>query len=173
MKNGQQRRTKIIAMLSEATEPVNATAIAGELSVTRQIIVSDIALLRASGYKIRSLHRGYMLETESDDLIKKHIVCNHTKEGARDEFYAVVDNGGMLTDVSVEHPIYGRITAELSIASRYDADCFMDKTQGDDVLHLSSLTGGNHIHTVIAKDESTFVRICDKLSDLGILVDNT
>ena len=45
----EQRRSRISARLHEAHQPISATALAKELSVSRQIIVGDVALLRAAG----------------------------------------------------------------------------------------------------------------------------
>ena len=44
-----QRRKQIIAILHEADAPVNGTTLAKMCKVSRQIIVGDIAMLRAKG----------------------------------------------------------------------------------------------------------------------------
>ncbi len=173
MTAGNERRKKILDRLSSSSEPINATDLGKMLSVTRQIIVGDIALLRASGVRIRALHRGYVLDKDANSGVRRSLMVKHTKEQTRDEFYAIVDNGAVVLDVSIEHPVYGCISAELNIASRYEADLFIEKTSDDSILHLSSLTDGYHIHTVLAKDEATLDRVTDALKNLGILVDNT
>ena len=96
--------------------------------MTRQIIVSDIALLRANGQPIAAERRGYFLKKEGG--VFKTVICRHDADGLTDEFYAVVDNGGKVLNVIVEHPLYGQISAELNIASRFDADEFAKKEQG-------------------------------------------
>ena len=166
---GEKRRESILEKLMQTSTPLNATKLAEMHGVTRQIIVADIALLRAAGNSIRAEHKGYVLDQNTEDLRKK-IVCKHSKEGVADEFYAIVDNGGKVLDVQVEHTLYGIISAELSIASRYDADEFIRESEKTGAAQLSDLTGGVHIHTVSVKDEETFGRITQKLSDLGILV---
>ena len=50
----QQRRQQIIAILTKATGPVSASALAGQLGVSRQIVVGDVALLRAGGEQMES-----------------------------------------------------------------------------------------------------------------------
>ena len=166
---GTTRRQNILNELNEATAPLNATKLAEMNGVTRQIIVADIALLRAAGNNIRAEHKGYVLDKDNGYL-KKKIVCRHTKDNVSDEFYAVVDNGGKVLDVQVEHSLYGIISADLSITSRYDADEFVRKSTEQGAAQLADLTGGVHIHTISVKDEQTFDRICKKLKDLDILI---
>lgn len=168
---GKTRRENILAELKQATGPINATKLAEMNGVTRQIIVADIALLRASGYNIRAEHKGYVLDRNSDET-RKQIVCRHTKEGVADEFYTIVDNGGKVLDIQVEHSIYGIISADLSIASRYDADQFIEEVSKTGAAQLSDLTGGIHVHTIAVKDEATYERICKKLTELGILIND-
>ena len=169
--NGDKRREEILAILANAKAAVNATKLAEEFGVTRQIIVADIALLRASGNPIRAEHRGYVLDKQDGD-IRKSIVCRHSGDDVTEELYAVVDNGGKILDVQVEHSIYGIISADLSISSRYEADEFVNKVKNTGAAQLSDLTGGVHIHTVSVKDEETFERIRKKLSELGILIED-
>ena len=168
--SGEQRRAQIMKELGKANAPVSATRLADKFGVTRQIIVSDIALLRAAGRDIRSEHKGYIIDKHLPTECVKKVVCRHTKEQVSDEFYAVVDNGGRVLDVEVEHYIYGLICAELNIASRYDADDFVERISCESTAQLSDLTGGVHIHTICTKDERAFERILKKLSELGILI---
>lgn len=170
MKN-EQRREKILTVLNENTEPVNATVLAKMFSVTRQIIVADIALLRASGYNIRSEHKGYVLTKKDSESIIKRIVVKHNNEVLKEELYAIVDNGGVVLDVIVEHAVYGKLSAELNLSSRYDIDCFVKKITDYGVSPLSLLTEGLHIHTISIKDESAFDRIISKLKELKILIE--
>ncbi len=169
MNGGESRRQAILTDLTEADGPLNATRLAEKYGVTRQIIVADIALLRAAGAPIRAEHRGYVLD-RGHSGITRQLVCRHSKEGVTDEFYAIVDNGGRVLDVQVEHSIYGTISAQLSIASRFDADEFVRLAGDTGASQLADLTGGVHIHTVCAPSEDALARIENKLSELGILV---
>ena len=166
---GAIRRQNILAELNDATGPINATKLAEMNGVTRQIIVADIALLRAAGNNIRAEHKGYVLDRTIGEIRKK-IVCKHSKENVVDEFYAVVDNGGKVIDVQVEHSVYGVISADMSISSRFEADEFVRAVSESGAAQLSDLTGGIHVHTIGVKDEVTFERICAKLDELEILV---
>lgn len=170
--NSEERRNLIVQRLQQESQPISANQFAKEFSVTRQIIVADIALLRAAGYSISADNKGYKLNAISDDRIKR-IVVKHGKSEVLDEFYAIVDNGGKVLDVIVEHLIYGKITVELNIFSRYDADEFVNKINKTKANPLSLLTEGLHIHTIMIEDERSFGRIKEKLADLGILIEST
>lgn len=169
--NGDKRREEVLRILSNAKSAVNATKLAEEFGVTRQIIVADVALLRAAGNPIRAEHRGYVLDKQ-DGSLRKSIVCRHSGEGVTDEFYTIIDNGGKIIDVQVEHSIYGIISADLSISSRYEADEFVNKVRNTGAAQLSDLTGGVHIHTISVKDEDAYERICKKLAELNILIND-
>ena len=168
--NGEERRQQILADLTEANSVINATMLAEKLGVTRQVIVADIALLRAAGHAIRAEHRGYVLDKSNGEILKK-IVCRHPKDKVAEEFYAVVDNGGKVVDVQIEHMLYGTISTNLSICSRYDADEFIRQANATGASHLADLTGGRHIHTISVKDEETYDRIVKKLKELGVLIE--
>ncbi len=169
--NGKERREKILETLKNSKSAVSATVLADKFGVTRQIVVADIALLRATGLAIKAEHRGYVLEKKQSSGIEHKIVCKHDKDGIAPEFYAVVDNGGVVLDIVVEHSIYGQISANLNIASRYDADEFVRKISDSEASQLSDLTGGVHIHTILVKDSAAYERIVTQLSKLGILIE--
>ena len=169
--NAEQRRNLIIEKLEKMSAPVCATSLAEEFGVTRQIIVADIALLRAAGKAIRAEHRGYVLDKADASVLTKKIAVKHDKESVCDEFYAIVDNGGRVLDVSVDHSVYGRISAELNVVSRYDADKFVEKINLTGANPLSFLTHGLHIQTVAVENEESFERIKTKLTEMGIFIE--
>ena len=168
--NGEERRKSIIDKLKQVSQPISASALAAEYSVTRQIIVADIALLRAAGHSISAKNRGYVLDTNTSGLIKR-IAVKHGKNDVKEEFYAIVDNGGKVLDVIVEHSVYGKISAELNICSRYDTDEFVSKINETGASPLSILTEGLHIHTLCVPNEDAIYRIEKKLSELGVLIE--
>ena len=168
----EERRNLIVERLKQSSEPISANCLAKEFAVTRQIIVADIALLRAMGYSIIADNKGYVLHTIDDKKIKM-IAVKHDKNQVLHELYAIVDNGGKILDVIVEHPIYGRISVELNIASRYDADEFVKKIDMTKSNPLSILTEGEHIHTIFVQDENSFERIKAQLNNLGVLIETT
>ena len=109
--NSEERRNRIIECLKQNTAPISASCLAKDFAVTRQIIVADIALLRAMGYSIVADNKGYVL-TSLDEKSVKRIAVKHDKSQVLSELYAIVDNGGKILDVIVEHSIYGRISVD-------------------------------------------------------------
>ncbi|MCQ2450215.1 MAG: transcription repressor NadR [Clostridia bacterium] len=167
--DGNKRRELIMQLLESSGEIINATTFAEKFGVTRQVIVSDVALLRANGKQIRSEKRGYYLERENSGIVKEVIVCKHDSNGLLDELYTVVDNGGKLLNVMVEHPIYGQLVGTLNIASRYDAQEFMENVRKSKAGQLCDLTNGVHYHTISCPNPETYDRIVRALSEKGIL----
>ena len=55
-----ERRKAILKLLEESEEPVSAGSMAKRFSVSRQIIVGDVALLRASSHAISATPRGFI-----------------------------------------------------------------------------------------------------------------
>jgi transcriptional regulator of NAD metabolism len=170
--NSEQRREKIISLLQMSDKPISASGFAAEFSVTRQIIVADIALLRASGYPIRAEHKGYILEKTDSNAMLKRVVVKHGKNEVQGELYAIVDNGGKILNVIVQHSVYGKIVAELNLSSRYDVDRFTKHIKETDAKPLLLLTEGLHIHTIAVTDEDSFQRILEQLEALRILVEH-
>lgn len=165
------RREEILRSLKDSNEYISASRFAERFGVTRQVIVSDIALLRANGHCIAASRYGYRMESADEGRLES-IVCRHGNDQVLDEFYAVVDNGGSVLSVVVEHPVYGEISAQLGIHSRYDAQEFVDRMKTTNAAQLSDLSGGLHIHTIQAPDQAAFDRITGQLRALGILVEN-
>ena len=165
---GEERRERIRALLYSRSAPISASAIAREFSVTRQIIVSDIAILRAQGERIRAEHFGYVLERDADGLLKR-VVCRHNEDDTSEEFYAVVDNGGKMLDVIVEHELYGPIRADLLIENREDAEDFVRRLASCRDNPLKVLTDDCHYHTVAAPSEKLLNLIEAELREKGYL----
>lgn len=165
--NGNERREAIWHLLQQSDTVINASALATNFGVTRQIIVSDIALLRANGRPIAAERRGYYIEKTNG--IFETILCNHTPSQTLEEFYAILDYGGKVVNVIVEHPIYGQISADLNIASRYDANEFVEKSKESNATLLCHLTDGIHMHTILVPDKEAYQRIYKRLQDLDIL----
>lgn len=157
-------------MLAESGSPVSASSIAEKFSVSRQIIVGDIALLRAGGHQIVATPRGYILEVEDSGSPYVGILpCRHTPDQLRDELYTIVDFGGTVLDVTIEHSIYGQLSGQLNISSRYEADLFIDNINGSKDRPLSVISDGIHLHRVGCGSEEIFNLIRDSLKEKGIL----
>ena len=128
--NAAQRRERILTRLTGASEPMSASLLAGELGVSRQIVVGDVALLRAAGAQIDATPRGYQLHPAAKGYTGILACVHRTAEEMRAELYTVVDQGGVVVDVAVENPLYGELRGNLNLASRYDVDLFL--RQADD-----------------------------------------
>ena len=161
-----ERRNAIYQVLSADT-PISATALAGRFGVTRQVVVGDIALLRAEGRSVIATPRGYIIPVP--DGFVRTIACVHNAAQTRDELNAMVDCGCTVIDVVVEHPVYGQLTAPLAISSRYDVEQFIEKMASASASPLSALTEGIHLHTLSCPDAQVFDHLRDKLREMGML----
>ena len=163
------RRKTITHILEEAKAPVSAAALAREFSVSRQIIVGDVALLRAAGLDIAATPRGYVLPKETTGLVRT-VACVHPGEAMARELEIMVDQGCQVMDVVVEHPVYGQLSGQLQVFSRYDADVFWDALQKNGAQPLCSLTGDIHLHTLVCPDEARKARVLAALEEKGYLM---
>lgn len=168
--DAQQRRNEILQVIEKGDKPISATVLAKQFQVSRQIVVGDVALLRAKGYAIVATPRGYILEeNKQSEGIERTIAVCHKEDGLAEEIYTIVDLGGALIDVIVEHPLYGQLCGKLHIFSRYDADQFFDSLSRNEAKPLSQLTNGLHLHTIRCRDEEAFARIMKALEEKGFL----
>lgn len=163
------RRQAILDRLRTADRPVSASALAAGLNVSRQIIVGDIALLRAGGAEISATPRGYVLPRATDGITRT-IACRHTLAQTGQELDILVDNGCTVLDVIVEHPVYGQLTGQLQISTRYDVEQFLARIRDSDAAPLSMLTGGLHLHTLCCPNEDAYTRACAALKAAGLLL---
>lgn len=166
---GDLRRNEILQIISKASGPVSGTQLSKTLGVSRQIIVQDIALLRASNRNIISTNKGYTIYEDNKENAKRIFYVSHNDLSVGDELNTIVDNGGRVLDVVVEHEIYGQISVDLVINSRRDVNEFLWKMSATKDKPLSVLTSGEHYHTVIADNESTLDDIEKALREKGYL----
>lgn len=167
----EQRRETIRQALQKSSRPVSAGTFAKQLEVSRQVIVGDVALLRASGVPIAATPRGYVMQehpARPGDILRT-VACRHDRDGMGRELYAIVDNGCGVLDVIVDHAVYGQISGQLQIFSRYDVDDFLRRLAKSDSQPLSNLTGGVHLHTLSCPSEEAFARVLQKLKEESVL----
>ena len=167
----EQRRHAILEALQQTQQPVSATALANRFSVSRQVIVGDIALLRAAGAEISATPRGYVIQQSPVGMIRQ-VACRHDAAGMEAELNAIVDHGCVVLDVIVEHPIYGQLVGQLDISTRHDVDEFIAQVFRSDAAPLSDLTGGIHLHTIVCPDEETYDRVLEKLRSRGFIFED-
>lgn len=164
----ETRRSQLVEYLNTAKTPVSASTLAAHFGISRQVIVGDIALLRASGEGISATPRGYIINKIPAGL-RRTVACIHCCEDTARELNIMVDNGCTVVDVTVEHPIYGQISGQLCLSSRYDVSQFVARLSLADAPPLSSLTGGVHLHTLICPNEAAYKRVCAQLKAEGLL----
>ena len=68
MQEGEARREQLLQMLRDSTAPISGSALARSLGVSRQVIVQDIALLRAVNKDILATTKGYVLYSQQTEL---------------------------------------------------------------------------------------------------------
>jgi len=161
----EERRQEILRLL-RCGNIITGSALSEKLGVTRQVIVADIALLRASGEHIIATPQGYMCAPlPSHPTVRQTIASRHAPDLAsiREELNTIVDHGVTVVDVSVEHPLYGEITGNLRIKNRRDVEAFIDRLTASQAEPLSVLTGGLHLHTIEAEDREALCKLLDEL----------
>lgn len=168
MRKTDQRRKAIATLLLSQKEPVSGAALAQRFQRSRQIIVQDIAALKASGYEISSTHHGYILQ--QSPLAERVFKVKHTTRQTEEELNAIVDLGGTVADVFVRHKVYGKISAPLNIFSKIQIKEFLEGVRTGKSTELMNITGGYHYHTVRADSEEILDTIGAILEKRGYLV---
>lgn len=152
--------------------PVTGTELSMVTGVSRQAIVNDMAILRASGEPIQGSPRGYMLGGQKWHGVEAVIAASHDREASRSELECLVDHGVEVLDVVVEHPLYGEVRANLMISSHEDVERLMKLMEEQDALPLSSLTGGVHLHHVRAHDQDSIDAAKKDLAEMGMTLED-
>lgn len=167
--NSEDRRLKIIDILAATDKPLSGTSLADLCKVSRQVIVQDIAILRAENKNIISTNKGYMLYRSDSNKYREYLLVNHDKELILEEFFTIVDHGGTILNVAVDHDLYGRIEADLYISNRMDAKAFAEKMKQSKDQPLSFITDQNHFHLIETPSKEHMDNIRKELKKLKIL----
>ncbi|XCP85712.1 transcription repressor NadR [Roseburia hominis] len=167
--NGSERREQIISRIKSSNGPVSGKALAELFSVSRQVIVQDIALIRAAGYDIISTNRGYILN--SPQAVTRIFKVSHTDEQLEDELCTIVDLGGKVVNVMVNHHVYGHMEAALNVNSRRKVKAFLADIQSGKSSPLMKITSNYHYHLVEADSEETLDEIERALKEKEYLVE--
>ena len=169
MTDGTTRRKELMKLLQNEIRPLSGTELARHFGVSRQVIVQDIALLRATDRNIFSTNKGYVLyhPEQEEERSRRILASHHDKERMQEELYLIVDNGGCVCDVVVEHEIYGQLSADLILKNRRDVNEFVKKMGEISDQPLNVLTGGIHFHTVEAESEEILDCIEEQLRERG------
>lgn len=164
----EERRKEIAEVLMSEERPVSGGNLSERFGVSRQIIVQDISVLKASGYDILSTHNGYFVR--SSPLAERVFKVYHTTEQTADELNCIVDLGGTVVDVFVWHKVYGKIEAKLNIFSRHHVKQFIEGVRSGKSTELMNITGGYHYHTVRAESEERLNMIFAELKNRNYIV---
>lgn len=168
----KERRDQIAGLLKQSRQPITGMALAKKLGVSRQVIVGDIAILRAAGVDIYATPQGYViLQAPAPTTVTARLACSHDREHIEVELAVIIDNGGRVLDVSVEHPVYGEIKANLMLSSRRDLTEFMSKLSKSGAAPLSLVTGGVHLHSIEVPTIEVLHKITAELKTIGILLE--
>lgn len=169
--NTEERRSRLLALLAEAEQPLTGTRLSREFSVSRQIIVGDISILRAEGRQIYATPHGYIMPKAAVNRSQlATLICQHDAAAMEKELTIIIDNGGTVLDVIVEHPLYGAIRGDLLLENRRDIKTFLNKMKKCQANPLLVVTGGVHLHTIRVPDEETLAIIKQELKVQKILL---
>lgn len=164
---GEERREKLLSTLRMAKQPVSGTALAKQLGVSRQIVVQDIALLRAKQQDIVSTYRGYLLQNAP--LCQRIFKVHHSDEEIEEELNLFVDFGGRVEDVFIYHRIYDVVRVGMGVKSRRDVLGYLEQLKSGVSKSLKNITDGYHYHTITAETEETLDQIQQALQERGFL----
>lgn len=169
-----ERRRRIMALLQESEQPITGTELATRMGVSRQIIVQDIALLRAQGAEVVATSLGYLLAQRLAQAAHRAVLAvRHDRERTEDELLTMIDRGLRVIDVVVEHPIYGELRGLLRLESREDVAGFIARLRESEAGLLSALTKGVHLHTVEASRPESIARAQAALYAKGYLLEDS
>lgn len=166
--NGEERRKMIRDLLAKSSTPLSGGALSARLGVSRQVVVQDMALLRAEGCEIVSTNRGYILRANPG--VERVFYVQHDNSRIVEELNLIVDNGGKVLDVFVRHEVYGELKADLGVDSRKKAAEFMKEIENGSSSPLNTITSGYHYHTVAAESTEILDAIEKELDIHGFLV---
>ena len=163
------RRAEILSLIGNSQNPVAANFLSEKYSVSRQVIVQDIAILRAQGYGVISTNRGYVLG--SGLRAERVFKCRHTLQELVDESEVIISRGGKVEDITVNHRVYGKISARLELTTLRHAEELYRSLVSGASKPLMSVTDGYHYHTVSGENEQTLDEIEKALREKGYLIE--
>jgi hypothetical protein len=166
----EKRHQDIIHMLRSAKEALTGAELAEACGVSRQVIVQDIAILKASNFNIISTNKGYILVDPPGR--QRVLKVRHKDSQIADELYTIIEAGGRIRDVFVRHEMYGEIRADLSLSTRRDVDAFVKNLEEGKVTPLKKLTDGSHYHTIEAASDEVLDEIEKLLRDKEYLAES-
>ncbi len=170
---GEERRNEILRILGESQEAVSGSRLSQMLGVSRQVIVTDMALLRAERNDIIATNAGYVFSGKGNGTngVRRVFKVAHSDEQIETELSAIVDLGGTILDVFVEHRVYGTISAPLNISSKRDIQNFLADLKSGVSSPLKNITHNYHYHTIEARNVKILDEIAESLQEMGFLIE--
>ncbi|MDO5707329.1 MAG: transcription repressor NadR [Andreesenia angusta] len=167
-----ERRKKIKSLLEKSNKPIKGIDIAKEFNVSRQVIVQDMAILKAEGFDFVSTPVGYMILKTDNSKIIKRIAVKHGFDEIEKELNIILKYNGVIKDIIIEHSIYGEIKGNLNINNNIDLQEFLKVLDNNKDEPLSYITNGLHIHTIEVEKNSDYESIIKELKEEKILFEN-
>lgn len=168
---GEERRQILLEKLKTADMPLTGSELAAFAKVSRQVIVSDITLLKARNEPIIATSSGYLfLAGNLSREVSRQIACRHEPSDTETELKILVRAGATVKDVSVEHPVYGELTAGIHVSDEAGVEAFMKRVRDTGASFLLELTDGIHLHTITAKNDSILDAAVAAMREHGFLL---
>jgi uncharacterized protein len=170
---GEARRAFLVDLLKNERNALTGTELAKRTNVSRQVIVNDMALLKARNEPIIATSQGYLyLAQQQDTTFERQVACHHAATDTAEELNLLVDAGVTVKDVTIVHPVYGDLTASIMVSSRYDVEQFIRRMNETEASPLLSLTEGSHLHTLTADAEAKLDAAIERLRTRGFLLED-
>ena len=166
---GPERREKLLALLESSREPISGSMLGKHFGVSRQIIVQDIALLRGAGSDIFSTNKGYILAQREEKQPTRLFKLHHRVEDTEEELSCIINLGGCVEDVFINHRMYGQISAKMNIRNHADIDHYLNDIATGVSAPLLSATSGYHFHHISAPSEDILDEIEAALTEKGFV----
>ena len=168
---GAERRQTILSMIKKSATPLSGGALGAATGVSRQVVVQDIALLRTEGHNILATARGYILDSPSQSRFSRLFKVCHDESRTETELNTIVDLGGCVEDVIVNHRVYGKMSAPLKIKNRRDVQTFLKNLKIGKSTPLLNITSGYHFHHISADEPEILDEIEDALCQAAFLTE--
>mgnify|MGYP002508314147 FL=1 len=168
---GAERRKMILNLMKESKNPLSGGALGAATGVSRQVVVQDIALLRSEGHSILATARGYLLDSPKEAKTSRLFKVFHDEGRTEEELKLIVDLGGCVEDVMVNHKVYGKVSAPLNIKNRRDVQAFLKNLEMGKSSPLFKVTSGYHFHRISADETEILDEIEEALRQNNFLTE--
>ncbi len=166
MMSKDERLAYIVKRLESADGAVRGVQLAEECGVTRQIIVGDISTLRRNGKKINSSSLGYRMAKPKRPCFKQIMACRESLDRMLDELYTIVDLGGAVLNLSVEHGFYGYVKMDVNVRSHDEADRYLKYFRSTCRSVMDGFQDDGHQYLIETHSKEALARIRSALDAL-------